>query len=149
MTDFASSPAFRFRVQFSGDYASAVSFQSVSGLSHDTEPVRIAEGGENRFVHRLPKGATRSDLKLSRGLAARDAPLVAWVADTLETGLSKPVTPRNLVIVLTNDDGGAVAAWTVRNAYPVGWRVGGPDAAGTGIAIETLVLAHEGIDLRG
>ena len=49
-------PAFHFQVTFgASDSGSDTSFQEVSGIGTELEVEPFAEGGENRFVHQLPK----------------------------------------------------------------------------------------------
>ena len=47
---------FHFKVEFTGIETTQNDhqFQSVSGLSIDLETEEIAEGGENRFKHKIP-----------------------------------------------------------------------------------------------
>ena len=57
------------------------------------------------------------------------------------------VTRRNLAIVLLDEQRNEVARWNIRRAWPSKWV--GPDLRGLGneVAIETLELAHEGIEM--
>ena len=54
---------------------------------------------------------------------------------------------RNVVIVLLDEQRQEVARWVIRRAWPSKWT--GPDLRGLGneVAIETLELTHEGIEL--
>ncbi len=45
-------------------------FQEVGGLEAEIEVETVVEGGENRFVHRLPKPVKHPNLSLKRGLAS-------------------------------------------------------------------------------
>ena len=45
---------FKVDIGVSGAYRTDSEFQSVSGLSVDIETEEFAEGGENRFKHKLP-----------------------------------------------------------------------------------------------
>ncbi len=62
---------FHFRVEFdiSGVGKTDTYFREVSGLSMELEEETVVEGGENRFVQRLPVRAKYPDLILKRGLA--------------------------------------------------------------------------------
>lgn len=53
-------------------------FQSVSGLSVDIETEEYAEGGENRFKHKLPVRTKFPNLVLKRGLVVKDSSLLKW-----------------------------------------------------------------------
>ena len=47
--------AFCFKVAFAGSTEVDQAFQEVRGIGADLETEEVAEGGENRFTHRLPK----------------------------------------------------------------------------------------------
>ena len=80
------APAFHFRVVFLGKLTGLKnsspddnSFLEVSGLSPEMELDSVHEGGENRFVHQLPKGVKYPKLVLKRGIADSESPLVAFL----------------------------------------------------------------------
>ena len=56
-----------------------VRFQTVSGLSVEYDMEEYKEGGENRFVHQLPKAVKNSKLTLKRGVAGLESPLALQV----------------------------------------------------------------------
>ncbi len=74
--------AFYFSVYINGIRRDAGdnSFQEVSGLNVELETEDVAEGGENRFVHNLPKQIKHPKLVLKRGIAEKKSPwwLGAW-----------------------------------------------------------------------
>jgi phage tail-like protein len=53
-----------------------------------------------------------------------------------------------VVVVLEDEQRNDVARWVLRDAWPAKWV--GPELRGLGneVVIETLVLAHEGIELE-
>jgi phage tail-like protein len=112
-------PAFHFQVRFTDVSLSDTSFQEVAGLEKETEVEEVAEGGENRFVHRLPKGVKSPRLVLKRAVAGAHSPLVRWCKSTLEGGMSRPLQPKNLLVFLLNEKAMPVRAWHIENAYPV------------------------------
>lgn len=142
--DFALPVAFHFSVYFAGPNPtiSDAAFSEVSGLESSIELETVVEGGENRFVHQLPKPARQGKLTLKRGLTDTSSGLVTWCKDTLEGGLSKRIEPKALLIKLLDETGSPVASWTVDNAYPVKWSIGGFDAMKSAIAIETIELSY-------
>lgn len=143
MADFDLPVAFHFAVSFtgSGPSISDAAFQEVSGLETSIDVESVVEGGENRFVHQLPKPAKRSNIVLKRGLTEKSSGLVKWCKDTMERDFAKKIEPKNLVISLLDEEGDPVATWSVGNAYPVKWSVGGFDAMKNELAIETIELA--------
>ncbi|WP_436398469.1 phage tail protein [Roseobacter sp. S98] len=136
--------AFHFSVMFVGMVPPVpdMAFQEVSGLESglDTEPV--VEGGENRFVHQLPKPAKRGNLKLKRGLTTQASGLVQWCKSTIEGDFADAIVPKDITVSLLNEKRIPVAVWTVGNAYPVKWTVGGFDAMKNELAVETIELAY-------
>lgn len=144
MVDFELPVAFSFSVAFTGSGAriSDAAFQEVSGLESTIDVESVVEGGENRFVHQLPKPVKHANLKLKRGLTDKNSGLVKWCKDTIENDFSKKIEPKGLVIKLLDSDGDAVATWNVGNAYPIKWSLDAFDAMKNEIAIETIELAY-------
>jgi phage tail-like protein len=52
-----------------------------------------------------------------------------------------------LVITLLDHAGDAVVSWQLENVLPRKYTVGGLNAKGADVAIETLVLSHEGLSV--
>lgn len=109
----------------------------------------VVEGGENRFVHRLPLRPTASDLVLKRGILATDSPLRDWCVQALESDLGRPIEQKSLDILLLDETGSPSMAWSVLNAFPIGLEVGPLDAMSNTIAVETIKLAVQRIVRRG
>ena len=114
-------------------------FQEVSGLSVSVEAEDHAEGGENRFVHKLPTRTNFTSLQLKRGILI-GSPLIYWVRQAVEQFVFKPV---DINIALLNNMHIPVAAWHVVNAYPQSWTTGDFNAQGNEVAIETLQLHYD------
>ena len=65
--------AFCFVVCFGTDATDVdASFQEVGGIGAELEIEAVQEGGENRYVHQLPKGVKHLRLTLKRGLVPID-----------------------------------------------------------------------------
>jgi phage tail-like protein len=136
--------AFYFRVDF-GDGAlrgQDGSFQEVSGIGAELRLEEVAEGGENRFVHRLPLPPRYTNLVLRRGLVPGGSPLAAWAAATIGSALTKPIKPSFLRVSLLDEDGGPRVCWKFINAFPVKVELAALNAMEGRIAIETLELAY-------
>lgn len=144
MADTDLPVAFHFSVSFSGDgpAVSDAAFQEVSGLESGMDLETITEGGENRFVHQLPKPSKPSNIKLKRGLTAKSSDLVKWCKSTIEIDFAKAITPKDMLISLLDKDADPVASWSITRAFPVKWTVGGFDAMKNEVAIETIELAY-------
>jgi phage tail-like protein len=150
MTDvYYPPPGFYFRVTVLGAGALLAeatgvdaSFQEVSGIEARWETEEVAEGGENRFVHRLPKPAKYSDLVLKRGLVYRDSFFAEWVGGTIGSRLSLPIITQNLLVTLLGEDGVPRVAWVFVNAWPLRWEVTGLDSMSNQLATESLEFAY-------
>jgi phage tail-like protein len=130
---------FNFLVELEG--IAQASFTECSGLGATTEVIETREGGDNTTVRKLPGKTTYSDITLKWGITDSKE-LWRWRQQIIE-GV---VTRKNGSIVLfdlTNHT--EVARWNFIAAWPTKWEGPPLSAKGNDIAIETLVLAHEGI----
>lgn len=132
--------AFRFEVKFGSSTAEA-SFQEVSGLGKKIETDEVVEGGENRFVLKLPRKVTHTNLVLKRGVTSSRSELVSWCKRTLSGGLFE-IRPKLVHVSLLDEQGEALHEWTFDNAYPVNWELGAFSAQENKLAIETIELAY-------
>lgn len=137
--------AFRFEVDFNGadlsPTAADLQFQEVSGLSAELEVVTLAEGGENRFVHRLPGRVKHGTLTLKRGHVP-DSSLLTWFE---EAAAGVGVKTADVTIKLTDGEGKPVQQWHVVRAWPVKWSVSALDASKNGYVVDTVELAFQRI----
>jgi phage tail-like protein len=143
MTDFSLPVAFHFGV--SVDQATGTedaAFQEVSGLEAEIEVEPVVEGGENRFVHKLPKPVRHPNLVLKRGIASGSSGLVAWAQAVFENDFSQPIVPRGIVVSLRDAEGDPVRSWAVARAYPVKWQVSGFGSTKNEVVIETMEFAY-------
>ncbi len=99
MSTYYPPVSFYFSLSFSGDN-SMCSFQEASGLTDEIGIEKIAEGGENRFKHKVPTGTKYSNLVLKRGVLAADSPLAKWCADTIGSDLSNPISTKTMQLSL-------------------------------------------------
>lgn len=142
MASYYPPVGFHFKVEFQdlenkiqiNDYQ----FQSVSGLSVDLETEEIAEGGENRFKHKIPVRTKYPNLVLKRGLLI-DSELIEWCRNAIENFEIKPI---NLTVMLLNEKHEALLTWSVTHAYPVKWVVEDFNAAENKLVIESLELTY-------
>lgn len=118
------------------------SFQEVSGIQAEFGVEEVVEGGENRFVHRLPKPAQHPNLVLKRGVVTRDSFLAEWVGLTVGSGLSLPIVTQNLLVTLLTPEGAPSIVWGFSNAYPIKWDVGPFDSTRNEVLTETLEFSY-------
>lgn len=147
MEFFAPPVAFHFNVAFLGLIPPVpdMAFQEVSGLESELETEPLAMGGENRFVTMVPKRIKHPNLVLKRGLTTIASGLVLWCKSTIENGLEERIKPKTITVSILNEMSIPVANWTIGDAYPVKWSVGGLDAMKNELAIETIEFAFSSL----
>jgi phage tail-like protein len=140
MTQHETFTVSRFYVLI--DNVAQALFTEVSGLQVETEVKEYAEGGNNEFVHRLPGRTKVSNVTLKRGIT-RSNELFKWYMKIARGTIDR----RNVSVVMYGVDGSEVLRWNFLSAYPVRWI--GPSFAASQErnAVETLELAHAGMQL--
>ncbi|CAN5330689.1 hypothetical protein BH23BAC1_BH23BAC1_17710 [soil metagenome] len=78
MASYYPPVGFHFLVKFE-DFSEETDtyFQEVNGLSVTINTEEFAEGGENQFVHKLPKGTSYDNLVLKRGII-KNSKILNW-----------------------------------------------------------------------
>ena len=142
MINYYPPSAFHFKVTFGGITSAAdASFQEVSGIGAKIDTEEVAEGGENTFVHMLPRKVTHTNLVLKRGIAGIDSELVKWCQDTVLGGFQR-IEPKLVHVHLLDAKQAPLHGWAFANAYPVNWVLGAFDAVKNQVAVETIELAY-------
>jgi phage tail-like protein len=135
-------PKFYFSVTVEGGITA--SFQEVSGLEAETDVTEYRHGDSKNFSKiKMPGLKKFSDVTLKKGTFTGDIKFFTWFnANNLNTIERKLVT-----IMLMNETGKAEIIWKLTNAFPK--KVSGTDlnSGSSDAAIETLVLAHEGLEI--
>jgi phage tail-like protein len=134
-------PGFHFTVVFElfPQFPNDIRFQEVTGLTVSTEFEAWPEGGENRFVHQLPKGLQFSELVLKRGKFLGSG-ILHWARMAVERFEFKPT---NLMISLLNEEHIPMYNWYVVNAVPKRLEISGINAMNNEILVEILALNYQ------
>jgi phage tail-like protein len=134
-------PGFDFVVEIDG--VGIAGFQEVSGLEGRIEVIEYREGADNPpSARKLPGLVKYGNVALKRGLTdSRD--LYAW----WNAVASGKADRRGVAIVLLDRERTPVRRWLLQEAWPVRYAISSLDAEVSGVAIETLELAHEGFEL--
>lgn len=132
---------YNFLVEISGVEAGA--FSEVSGLGVEVQVIEYRDGSEPyRTPRKLPGMRKYSNITLKRGVVRGDS-LHEW----LKAVLNGRADRREGSIILLNEEREEVMRWSFRR----GWicKYEGPELAGNGndVAIETLEICHEGLEL--
>jgi phage tail-like protein len=116
-------------------------FTEVTGLGVKVERISYREAGNNSIVRAIPSRVTYPPVTLKFGLT-NSAELWDWLMTAVEGRVSR----RNASIVLLDPSGATeVLRWNLVNAWPQEWYGSPLDAMSRELAIETLSLAHEGL----
>ena len=129
---------FHFSVSFGISEGSDSQFQSVSGLSVDLETEEYAEGGENRFKHKLPVKTKFPNLVLKRGILVQ-SDLIDWCKDGME---NFQFWPKDLIVMLLNDQHEPLMTWRIVHCIPVKWAVDDFNAEESKAVIETIEISY-------
>ncbi|HEY8550341.1 MAG TPA: phage tail protein [Vicinamibacterales bacterium] len=132
---------YNFLVEIQGITRAA--FQEASGFDSSIDIVEHREGGENTTLRKLPAMTKYSNITLKWG-TTDDRELYDWHRQWVN---GDPAAKRqNGSIVLLDRQGQEKARWNFFNAWPAKWTGPSFNAEGNDVAIETLELAHEGIE---
>jgi phage tail-like protein len=132
---------FNFLVEFEGGIAQA-SFLECSGFGATTEVIETREGGDNVTVHKLPGKTTYSDITLKWGVTNSNE-LWLWRQRIIGGEIDRR---SGSIVIFDLANQHEVARWNFVNAWPSRWDGPSLNARGPGeIAVETLVLTHEGV----
>ena len=115
-----------------------IRFQKVSGLSAQVETETVAEGGQNLYMQKLPKGVSYGNLTLERGMVI-GSPL------NLEFNAAMSLfrfATSNVLVTLLGEDRLPRAAWLFLKAWPVKWSTSDLNAADAALVIDTMELAY-------
>jgi phage tail-like protein len=134
-------PKFRFEVKWDSE---VMSFQEVSGLDVEAQLLEYRRGDSPSFsTQKMPGLKKYSDITMKKGVFKSDNKFWDWFNEIkMNTVKRIPVT-----ISLLDEEGSPTMVWTLTNAWPM--KISGTDLKSTGneVAVETIVIAHEGLTI--
>lgn len=130
---------FNFLIEIDG--ITQAGFAECSGLGASTDPVEYREGGENGTVRKLPGLTKYSNITLKWGLTD-STDLYDWFRDVTQGKIER----RNGSIILLDFDGTEKIRWNFVRGWPAKWDGTAFNAKSADVAIETLEIAHEGLE---
>lgn len=133
--------SFNFAVEIDG--LARAGFRECSGLDASQDPIEYREGTEGLTTRKLPGLNKYSNITLKWGMTD-DTELWDW----RKKAMTGKVERKNGSIVLLDDTGAEKMRWNFREAWPTKWTGPSFNATGNEVAIETLEIAHEGLDLQ-
>jgi phage tail-like protein len=135
---------YNFAVEIDG--ITRAGFKQASGLDTTSDATKYREGTDAQLSQRqLPGLLSFSNISLQRGITD-DSDLWKW-RSSIAGGSALP-DRRNISIVLRDHAGNEKIRWNIKNCWPIKWSGPSFDATTDAIAIETLELAHEGIEVQ-
>jgi phage tail-like protein len=136
-------PGHNFRVEIDG--IAVASFAEVTGLESETAVIEYRTGdSKTSSPLKLPGLTKYANLVLRRGMTG-DLALWQWRKAIVDGNVDR----RNGQIVLLDESRADVMRWRFRNGWPCKWVGPTLDAQASEVAIETLEIAHEGLELEG
>jgi phage tail-like protein len=127
-------------VFFQVDVGEAIGFfTECTGLAMEYDVMEYQEGGVNDFVHKLRGRMKFPNLVLKRGITHEESFTKWFIACRDKT------ERRDLSVTMLGHDLTPIRTWSFSGAFPVKWT--GPDlkAEPSGVAMETIEIAHQGL----
>jgi phage tail-like protein len=130
-----------FAVEIDG--VAVAHFAEVSGLEVEFSVVEYRNGSEDITVRKLPGLAKYPNITLTRGIVG-DLSLWHWIRTVREGQTQR----RNGAIALLNEKREPVLRFRFSRGWPCKWVGPALNAKGNDVAIEELVLCHEGLEVE-
>jgi phage tail-like protein len=137
-------PKFYFTVDL-GSQDSTTSFQEVSGLDIEAQPIEYRHGDSPEFsTIKMPGLKKSGNVTLKKGVFVDDNNFWTW----FEAIKMNTIARETVVIKLLDEEGNPTMTWTLANAWPT--KITGTDLKSDSneVAVETIELAHEGITIE-
>ena len=135
-------PKFYFQVKW-GDQE--MSFQEVSGLDMEAQPIEYRHGDSKVFsVIKMPGIKKTGNVTMKKGVFKSDNKFWDWFSKIEMNTIERvPVT-----ISLLDEGGAPAMIWTLANAWPT--KITGTDLKSDGneVAVESIEIAHEGLEIK-
>ena len=103
--------------------------------------IEYREGADVTSTRKLPGLITYPNVTLKRGITTSRELFDWWT-----TAVKGNVQRRNVVIVLLDDERKEVLRWILHEAWVATYESGDLSAEGNDVAIESIELAHEGLE---
>lgn len=118
------------------------SFKEVSGLEIEQGSEKLVEGGVNDYTWELPTQVNAGKLVLKRGLCNTKSALMTWVEDTISSDYSSPITLKNIIVKLFDENGSPLITWTFNDTRPIKYSVDNFDSQKNELLVETMEFRY-------
>ena len=134
-------PKFYFQVKWDSE---VMSFQEVSGLDVEAQPIEYRHGDSPEFsTINMPGIKKYGNVTMKKGVFKSDNKFWDWFSQIKMNTIKRvPVT-----ISLLDETGAPTMVWTLANAWPT--KITGTDLKSDGneVAIESIEISHEGLTI--
>ncbi len=127
------------------DNSEVAQLMEVSGLKTSAQVFEVEEGGVNGMTHKRVGQSTWDNITI-RFATNSSRVLQQWRDSFVKNPLSGDLW-RSGSIVMKNNHGDAIRRFHFVRAWPVGWEGPSLDSGVSELAIESLEIAHEGIQV--
>ncbi|MBO1031926.1 phage tail protein [Tessaracoccus sp. SD287] len=135
--------AYNFKFEINGTVQGH--FVKVEGLGFKLERILYRAGGEHAEVRSVPGRVEYKPVTLRYGLTD-STELLTWLFAAVEGRVQR----QNVSIAMLDDSGSReVRRWNLIAAWPCEWDGAPLDALGNELAIESLTLAYDRLELDG
>ena len=139
-------PSHNFLVTVNGisndGQAASGSFTEVSGLELEVTPIEYRNGSEGTTVRKSAGLRKYTNLTLKRGITG-DIVFWNWILAGVQGTIQRAVGS----IVLLDENRAEVMRYNFTNGWPCKYTGPGLNAANNEIAMETLEICHEGLEI--
>lgn len=134
-------PKFHFQVKWDSE---VMSFQEVSGLDIEAQPIEYRHGDSPQFsTLKMPGIRKFGNITMKKGIFKSDNKFWDWF-NQIKMNTIKRIP---LTISLLDEEGSPTMVWSIANAWPT--KITGTDlkADGNEASIESIEIAHEGVTI--
>ncbi|MCG8472823.1 MAG: phage tail protein [Desulfobacterales bacterium] len=132
-------PKFHFQVKWDSE---VLSFQEVSGLDIEAQPIEYRHGDSPEFsTIKMPGIKKSGNVTMKKGVFKSDNKFWDWFNQIKMNTIKRiPVT-----ISLLDETWAPTMVWTLANAWPTKIQATDMKSDGNEVAVESIEIAHEGI----
>lgn len=131
---------YNFLIEIDG--TSVAGFTEVSGLTTESDVIEYREGSDPATVRKLPGLYKFTNITLKRGFT-QNKELWKWRKTTLDGRTER----KSGALILLNESREEVLRWQFTEGWLSKWEGPGLNATSNEAAIESLEIAHEGLEL--
>ncbi|HNW49656.1 MAG TPA: phage tail protein [Prolixibacteraceae bacterium] len=135
-------PKFHFQVEWDSE---KVSFQEVSGLDIEAQPIEYRHGDSPQFsTIKMPGIQKSGNVTMKKGVFKSDNKFFAWFAEIQMNTIKR----KTVTIKLLDEKHNPTMTWTLTNAWPTKITSTDLKSDGNEVAVESIEIAHEGIKIE-